>query len=371
MCTGCWNYKELTELGIVTAMAISKKDNKYVIDMQFVNIVEAGDKGVPESPISVMSGEGDTIADAIRSINMKMSKVFFSSNMEYMIIDKSVADESLEEVMDFLARDTKLSLNFLIVTSTNEDPKNVLAALSQFNLNPASNVSELVRRSEGRYGASTSITFKEFLAKYLANGITPVIPNVKLVGEVLEAEDNETLKESNSNNYVEVDNLVAFDEKGEAIILGTDESFGYNFLNNHIQNGAVTSACGENYFTVQTLKSKIGFGELKGNKLSVDGEVQAEVFFYGCENDLNNEKTLDKLSKITKKTITEYIEKTINLAKEKKVDFVGIGNYLYKNENDYFDFDKKDWNTDGLSNIELDYNIEVTLLKQGNLKGDI
>ena len=168
-----------------------------------------------------------------------------------------------------------------------------------------------------------------------------------------------------------MDNLVAFDEKGEAIILGTDESFGYNFLNNHIQNGAVTSACGENYFTVQTLKSKIGFGELKGNELSVDGEVQAEVFFYGCEDDLNNEKTLDKLSKITKKTITEYIEKTINLAKERKVDFVGIGNYLYKNENDYFDFDKKDWNTDGLSNIELDYNIEVTLLKQGNLKGDI
>ena len=71
MCTGCWNYKELTELGIVSAMAISKKDNKYVIDMQLVNIVEAGDKGVPESPISVMSGEGDTIADAIRSINMK------------------------------------------------------------------------------------------------------------------------------------------------------------------------------------------------------------------------------------------------------------------------------------------------------------
>lgn len=371
MCTGCWNYKELTELGIVSAMAISKKDNKYVIDLQLVNIVEAGDKGVPESPISVMSGEGDTIADAIRSINMKISKVFFSSNMEYMIIDKSVMDDSLEEILDFLARDTKLSLNFLIVTSTNDKPEDVLAALSQFNLNPASNVSELVRRSEGRYGASTSITFKEFLAKHLANGVTPVVPNVKLVGKVSEADDSETLKESDSNNYVEVDNLVAFDENGNAIILETDESFGYNFLNNHIQNGSVTSHCGDNYFTIQTLKSKIGFGELKGNKLKIEGEVQGEVFFYGCEENLNNEKTLDKLSELTKETITNYIKKTVNLAKESKTDFIGVGNYLYKNEYDYFDFDKKDWNKEGLPNIEFDYDIKVTLLKQGNLKGDI
>lgn len=371
MCTGCWNYKELTELGIVSAMAISKKDDNYIIDLQLVNIVEAGDKGVPESPITIMSGEGKTIADAIRSINMKTSKVFFSSNMEYMIIDKSVTNENLSEVLDFLARDTKLSLNFLIVTATNDDPKDVLAALSQFNLNPASNVSELIRRSEGRYGASHSITFKDYLKEYLDKGITPVYPNIHLVGNVTDAEDNETLKESDNNDYVEIYNLVSFDKEGNIINLGEEESFGYNFLTNHIKNGTITSTCEDNHFTVQTLKSKIGFDELKNNKLKVKGEVEAEVFFYGCKENLNNEKTLDKLSKQTKETITNYIKKTIELAKKSKTDFIGIGNWIYKNEPNYFDFNKKDWDTEGLNNIEIDYDIEVRLLKQGNLKGDI
>lgn len=371
MCTGCWNYKELTELGIVSAMAISKKDNNYIIDLQLVNIVEAGDKGVPESPITIMSGEGKTIADAIRSINMKTSKVFFSSNMEYIIIDKSVTNENLKEVLDFLARDTKLSLNFLIVTATNDEPKDILAALSQFNLNPASNVSELIKRSEGRYGASHSITFKDYLRIYLAKGITPVYPNIHLVGNVSDAEDNETLKESDTNDYVEIYNLVSFDKDGNVINLGEEESFGYNLLTNHIKNGTITSSCGENHFTVQTLKSKVGFDELKKNKLKVKGEVEAEVFFYGCEENLNDEKTLDKLSKLTKETITNYVKKTIELAKNSKTDFIGIGNWIYKNETDYFDFDKKDWDTEGLNNIEIDYDIEVRLLKQGNLKGDI
>lgn len=372
ICTGCWNYKELTELGIVSAMAISKnEDDKYVIDLQMVNILEAGDKGITESPISVMSGEGVTIADAIRSINMKTSKVFFSSNIEYVIIDKSVTNDDLEEVLDFLARDTKLSLNFLIVTSTKDKPSDVLAALSQFNLNPASNVSELIKRSEEKYGASYSLTFKEYLAKYLDKGVSPVYPNIHLVGKLDEAEDNESLEKSDSNDYVEIYNLVAFTKNGNEIELGSDASFGYNFLNNHIKTGAITSECDGGHFTVQTLNSKVNFKDMKNNKITVKGEVEAEVFFYGCEYDLNKGDTLNKLSKITEETITNYISKAINLAKENKTDFVGVGNWIYKNKNKYFDFNKNDWDNEGLPNIEFDYDIKVTLMKQGNLKGDI
>jgi len=371
-CTGCWNYKELTELGIVSAMAISKEESgNYIVDLQLVNILESGDKGIPESPISIMSGEGTTIADAIRSINMKSSKVFFSSNIEYVLIDQSVTDKDLKEVLDFLARDTKLSLNFLIVTATKDKPTDVLAALSQFNLNPASNVSELIKRSEERYGASYSLTFKEYLAKYLDKGITPVYPNIHLVGNVDEADENEVLKDSDSNDYVEIYNLVAFDKEGNAIELGLSESFGFNFLSNRIQSGTVTSQCGEEHFTVETLKSKVGFSELNGNKVTVKGEIEAEVFFYGCEYDLDESNTLDKLSDITKETITEYIKSAVKLSQETKTDFIGVGNWIYKNKNDYFNFDKRDWETEGLPKLEFDYNIKVKLLKQGNLKGDI
>jgi spore germination protein KC len=372
LCTGCWNYKELTELGIVSAMAISRnEDGKYVVDLQMVNILKSGDKGISESPISIMSGEGVTIADAIRSINMKSSKVFFSSNIEYVIIDKSVTNKTLEEVLDFLARDTKLSLNFLIVTSTKDKPSDVLAALSQFNLNPASNVSELIKRSEERYGASYSLTFKDYLAKYLDKGITPVYPNVHLVGESDEADKNEILEDSDSNDYVEIYNLVAFDKEGNPIELGLSESFGFNFLSNRIQSGTVTSQCGEEHFTVETLKSKVGFDKLDGNKVTVKGEIEAEVFFYGCDYDLNEANTLDKLSDITKDTITNYLKSAVNLSILSKTDFIGVGNWIYKNENSYFDFDKRDWESEGLPNLEFDYDIKVKLLKQGNLKGDI
>lgn len=372
-CTGCWNYKELTELGIVSALAISKKNDMYVIDMQLINIIEAGDKGITESPITVLTGEGHTVAEAVRSMNLKSSKVFFSSNLEYVLLDKSVVTEDLEEILDFLARDTKLSLNFLIATSTENSPYEILSALSQFNLNPASNLSELISVSEKRYGASYVLNIKEFLQKFLAKGVTPVYPNIVLSSKDDENGENETLEKSDSNDYVSVKNLVAFDKDGNIITLDTDESFGYNFLANHIGNAVVTSTCGENYFTVETLKSDVGFNDedLKNNKIKVEGQIEAEVFFYGCEENLNNDSTLKMLSKKTEEQITDYIKKTINLAVESKTDFVGVGNWIYKNKTSYFDFDKYDWDTLGLPKLEFDYDINVTLFKQGNLKGDV
>ena len=40
LCTGCWNYKELSELGITTAMSISKEGDEYVLVLELMNIVD-------------------------------------------------------------------------------------------------------------------------------------------------------------------------------------------------------------------------------------------------------------------------------------------------------------------------------------------
>ena len=39
--TGCYNYREINDLAIVTALGIEKKDNKYFVTTQIVNIKKA------------------------------------------------------------------------------------------------------------------------------------------------------------------------------------------------------------------------------------------------------------------------------------------------------------------------------------------
>lgn len=373
MCTGCFDYEELGELGIISAMSIVKEEDMFHVDIQLINIIESGDHGVVESPITIISGEGETVFDAVRSMNLRTSKSFFPADMAYLIVDKSVLEEnSLREVMDFFARHTKLSLNFLVITSTDSDPGDVMASLSEFNINAATNMSEVIRLSEKRYGASYSLTFLEYLKDYFEPGIVPVYPNVYMHGEAEISEDIEDLKKTETESYIELKDLVTFDKDGNEIHLGTDESMGYNFLKNHITNATVTSTCGEEYFTVETLSSKFKFeDDLKNNKIKVMGDIDGEISFYGCKEDLNKSEVLKKVTKSFEDKVKSDVLSTLNLAKENKLDFVGVGNFIYKNNNKYFDFDNDDWNTLGLPNIDFEVEIDANLYKQGNLKGDI
>ncbi len=373
MCTGCFDYQELGELGIISAMSIMKNDDGFRVDIQLINIIESGDHGVVESPVTVVSGEGPTVFDAVRSMNLRISKSFFPANMAYLIVDKSVLQENdLGEVMDFFARHTKLSLNFLVITTTDSDPGEVMASLSEFNINAATNMAEVIRLSEKRYGASYSLTFLEYLKDYFEPGIVPVYPNVYMHGEPDVSEDIDDLKKTETESYIELKDLVTFDKDGNVIHLGVDESMGYNFLKNHVTNATITSSCGDEYFTVETLSSKFKFeDDLKNNRIKIIGDIDGEISFYGCKDDLNKSEVLKKITKSFEDKVKEDVLSTINLAKQNKVDFVGVGNFVYKNNYKYFDFENDDWNVNGLSKIDFDVSIDANLYKQGNLKGDI
>ncbi len=372
MCSGCYNYTELNELGIVSALSISKKDKDYLVDMQIINILESGENGLTESPITVISGSGPTLMDAIRSMNLKSSKIFFSPDVEYVILDKSVIKDDLDDVVDFLARDTKLSLNFLVVTSLENSGKDILSSLSQFNISSANNLASIVSLSEERYGASYSLNFLEYLRVYLEKGVNHVYPNVVIKNDSKKSDNIDDLKESDADSYIEIDNLVTFNNKGEATILDKSEAFGYNFLKNHIKNATISVSCGKDkYFAIETLKSNFAFDGIKGNKLKIRGEITGEIVYYGCDGDVDDKSVLEEITDSFKSEVKSYVNDTVSLAKDTRNDFIGIGNYIYKNEHDYFDFDKEDWDSLGLVNLDYDISIKAHLSKQGNLKGDI
>ena len=370
--SGCFNYKELNDLGIVSAIGISKENDEFVIDVQLVNIIEAGKNGISEAPISVISGKGKTIYEAAKSLNLKSSKLLFISNIEYVLIDESVIMEDIEEVLDYLTRDSRLSLSFLIVTSIDDKPKEIMSALSQFDINSASNLSNIIKLSEDRYGESYSLTIKDLLDEYLQEGVSTVYPNIALTGDYKELSETDNLKTSDSDNYVSLKNLVFFTKDKEIVALSKEEAFGYNFLVNHINNATITCECEGGYFSIQTLKSDFGYKDkLNNNELDITGKIDGEIVYYGCNDDLSKQENINNVSKITSDKIKDYVMKAIDKAISKKTDFIGIGKYIYKNNNKYFDFDNKDWDIEGLPNLKLNYNVKLNIVKQGNLRGDI
>ena len=57
----------------------------------------------------------------------------------------------------------------------------------------------------------------------------------------------------------------------------------------------------------------------------------------------------------------------INIEKDKKVDFIGIGNYIYKHDKKYFNFKKNNWNNN-LKNIVVKVNSKSTISSIGEMR---
>ncbi len=370
ICTGCYNYKELNELGIVSAMGISKDGDLYNLDIQLLNVLDSEKSGFNKSPITVISGQGETIFEAARSMNRKTSKVFFLADVDYVFLDQSVLNDGLDEIMDFLIRDTRLSLNFLVVTSTENKSLDILSSISHFDTNSANNLYDAIMNSETRYGGINSLHVRELINNYYAKGKYTIFPNV-YIKDTRKSSENDSLEDSKSESYVEVKNMVFFKDK-EAIELTDEETKGVNFLRNKIKNATLTIECDGGYFTIETLESKMKLkSKLNIDQLNVKGSVGAEIVYYGCKDNLDNAGVLKSISKKAEKEIESYITKAFNKSKKYNYDFLGLGNYIYKNNYKYFDFENKDWNKDGLNKLNLKYNIDVSLYKQGNLRGDL
>lgn len=370
ICTGCYNYKELNELGIVSAMGISKDGDLYNLDIQLLNVLDSEKSGFNKSPITVISGQGETIFEAARSMNRKTSKVFFLADVDYVFLDQSVLNDGLDEIMDFLIRDTRLSLNFLVVTSTENKSLDILSSISHFDTNSANNLYDAIMNSETRYGGINSLHVRELINNYYAKGKYTLFPNV-YIKDTSKSSENDSLEDSKSESYVEVKNMVFFKDK-EAIELTDEETKGVNFLRNKIKNATLTIECDGGYFTIETLESKMKLkSKLNIDQLNVKGSVGAEIVYYGCKDNLDNADVLKSISKKAEKEVESYITKAFNKSKKYNYDFLGLGNYIYKNNYKYFDFENKDWNKDGLNKLNLKYNIDVSLYKQGNLRGDL
>lgn len=366
--TGCTsNYRELNELGIITAFGIKKIDNEYEVSFQLVNVTNSDNTTIEESPISVIKGTGKTIYDAARSLHLKSSKVFFLSSVQYVILDKSVLTDDLTPIIDYLTRDTRLSLNFLILSSE-DDPSLILSSLSEFDISPSNNLYEIISLSLERYGVSYKLTLKDFLSSYLEYGKVPVIPNITLTN--INSNNTDEMKKSNTDSYVELKDLIFINNDNEIIHLSKEEILGFNFINNNIKNAVITCNCDNGYFTIETLKSDTSL-KLVNNVVNIKTDVEAELVYYGCEEEFDSVSSLNRVTNIIEETIKDYYTLSINKVKDNNTDYLSIGNFIYKKYPKYFDFNSDNWDTSGFNKLGFKYDVNANIYKQGNLKEGI
>jgi spore germination protein KC len=347
---GCWNRREINDIGIVTAIGLDLMPDKKLrlsVQIGIPSNLGSSSTGVGGSNLKtstfVLSETGDTISDAYRNLQKKISRHIFFAHSRNLIIGEKLAQEGVFHAIDFFARYQEPRLHSYLICTKGE-ASDLLNSRSMLEKVPSEETRELTKQ-----GIGLKITLKDFWDMMISDGIEPVAPRFEL-----------TPKEVNVHSEV-----VPLDQKAQLISgsavfkkdklvgwLDDYETRGLLYLRNEISIGVITvnipkeKGGGKISVEMITVESDIR-PKLQNNHLSMDVNIRMDVKVLESVSDMDlnqNDHILylqTKLNKELKDRVLLALEKA---QKNYGTDILGFGRAVYraypKQWNQQF---KQDW----------------------------
>lgn len=363
--SGCYNYKEINDMAIVSSIGIDKdnKNDKYIVSAQIMNSKESEDS--EDSQITVYTKEGDTVHEALRNITLKSPRKLYGNHLSKIVLSEEVAKEGIDNILDIFNRITEVRNEFIITIVKEDKASDVLKVLTTTESIPAEYVKLSLKIADKTSGLTYATKLDEFISLYLKKGIDPVVPVLKIDKKEKKGTTINNITTTNPISKIVIEDLAVTNKGKLETYLKNEEVIGYNFLRNQIQKMIIPVKCDDenNYASILILKNKTKSNAVKkDNKYIINFNINSEAIIteYNCKKDLTDEKVIKELEKDTEKKIKRYIKKSLNKQKETKGKFLGLERIIYL---DYPKYKNEDYS--------VKYNAKVNLVRKGEIRNSV
>ncbi len=223
--TGCWDRKELNQLGIAMAMGLDKGDDgKILLTSQIVRPAAMERQGGgKEPPYELVISSGESIFEAIRNTVKEFDRRSFFSHTKVIVVGEDYAREGLGDTIDLVTRSHELRKTTWLIVASDCKASEVLGVKHGLEKIQA-NYMEGILKTQSIDSNSTVAKVIDFIKTMPGEGSNPVtgvfsLINVKSVPtEGTEPEERKGLKLSGSALFKK-DKLVGFLDNNEALAL--------------------------------------------------------------------------------------------------------------------------------------------------------
>ncbi|HZH61585.1 MAG TPA: Ger(x)C family spore germination protein [Metabacillus sp.] len=169
--TGCWDRVELNDLALVMAAGLDKSDDDKIelsVQLAIPQAMGGGQRmGGGGKPTTVEKVTGKTIFDAMSQLQEKVSRRIFWGHNRVIIIGDKLAEEGIQEHIDFFARypsprlraflfvsDGKAIDALKIIPDLEKSSAEVAKELAKFKVGMSVTVTDLLQMLSGEAGAA-------------------------------------------------------------------------------------------------------------------------------------------------------------------------------------------------------------------------
>jgi spore germination protein KC len=358
---GCWDRRELKEIGIVGAIGIDKDSDtgEYLFTSQvLIPSALKPEGGGTEAPVKLITTKGDTIYKAIRNANQEFDRKNFYAHNKVIVIGEQLASEGILPVLDGITRGREARGYVWLCVTKGMQARDILAMKQQGIEKVQANYLESILENQRFNFDITSLQLNDYYKKSLKGGIAPVIG----VLEMIEKTNNPTEEVSGkTSSHVRLSGGAVLKEDKLVGFLNEKEARGYNWVIGEVKSGvlSIPSLLEEGKLVsieIREAKSNIKPDKL-GDKISFNIEIELSgvlVEQQGAGTLKTRKEQYDYLNQLEKE-LEKLIEEEVNNVIEKaqndfKADIFGFGSTLNKKDPKKWKDVKDKWLEDQFQN---------------------
>ena len=335
--SGCWDYRGLDEIDIVTGLAVDKDTSgNYRLTIEIVDIQGSAKEGDPSA--RYVEAEGETIFDAIRNSKKRLINKLYGGNMQTLVISRQIAEtEGVSIILEELLRDGEPRETMSVVISQEDTAQAILLAKGIDSKIISYEIHDNVEEDNRVTAATVNMPLYKAYNAIKGTGNSLTLPAVHCVQN-----GEETVVESNGIALFEGDKLIGF--------LPSKNSMYYLFFRNELKGGVIS-------FPVSREDDSVSL-EIKGCKTDVDVSFKNEKAFVTLSIDIKlNVMEIKSQLSISQKSERKDLEQQTaaflqtsitdffkDVQTQNKIDIFGFGRQLYQKNPDLWESIEDDWN---------------------------
>jgi len=358
--SGCWNYREIEDLAIVSGLAVDKgrTEGTYLVTFEIVDF-RGGDK---EDNIKSekVEAEGKTIFDAVRNAIRISARRLFWSHADIAIISQDVAREGIIQLIDFINRDAEPREQMQILISKEKTAKELLEHQSLLTDIQSFELEKAIAHRES-YSKTPGAHVHDVINMLAGDGIALSLP---AVGTVI----------NNGRKVSEISGMAMFHEDKLIGILNGENTKYFLFVKDEINRGLLTlNEVPERAYDDITLEisenntkvtSLISYGKITMN---IDIKTKVSIAEVDISKNVIDEKGRKNLKTTAEQMLKTNIENVIKLVQEDYgVDVFGFGDTIKKENPELWKSIGGDWST-MFKKIKTNVYVEMEIISSGQM----
>ncbi len=374
--TGCWGKTELNEIGIVTTTGVDAEPDGSV-RITVLSIQPEGSPNVPQlrSITWIGSATGKNLADAAKNLRSTAVKRLSWLHNSIIIIGEDAAKSKMEDVIDFFARNREIRFSSHVLVAGGR--------ACDMLQTPASLQRDLYTEMEGMirniddWSKSYVANAKEFLVSYSEHCGDMVTGKIWYREE--QTNTFATAREDYEKLVLKDRKLpVAFMEGCAVFKLGSfagwldaSETRGFLWIMNKIKPGTIISAGKDGDLAMENLfsSSSVDIRPDNGNyRALLKVDVRGSLMEQTSEENIRELDALLKAEDSFAEMIKSDMEGAVKkIQKEYNADVFRFGTQLNRQHPQEWKKVEKDWEGAVFSKVRVEYDVEVTIERTGEI----